>query len=298
MDEAQVIVGFLFSSHQQAPCPVSPRVTSFDDPTAGSLSGATRFGFSATWWNMWYVAVAASQTFNRFAEVPFVQTEMLLASSLRLGTRYGNRSQRSAQKFLIVRVRAVDGDAQRHASRVGEHRTLDAQLTAIGGVFAGFFPHPREPWSSCHPATASANQSPDVGRRPSDMLSKTSGKCHAAPILESSDAPCSAHRTAVARLSTGNLYAVDKGCRPPHTANSRADAHLCGCERTWATTAPNVARVFRASAQIDPANRNAYTPPCHEPIESSTGSTQDVCNSSVMGPILRKDIGSQPNGTS
>ena len=38
MDEGQIIVGFLFPTHKQAPCAVRPGVASFHYPATGALS--------------------------------------------------------------------------------------------------------------------------------------------------------------------------------------------------------------------------------------------------------------------
>lgn len=215
MDEPQVILGLLFPAYEQASSAVGPRVATFDDPAAGALSAATRPGFGSTLGNVRHLAVPANQLLDRLATVAFVQAEMLPASSSRPGARYGNRTQRGSQKSLIVCVGPVDRDAQRHAARVAEHRALDAQLTAIGRVFPGFSPHPVAIWSSHRPSSANAKRSHVAGRRPSGRPSKTSGRYRVGPSLESSDAPCSAHRTGAVRLSTGNRYAVGKECRLP-----------------------------------------------------------------------------------
>src|ERR1700692_3209706 len=152
MDEAQVIVDFLLPTHKQASGAVGPRVTAFHDPTAGTGSFAKSACIGASRRNVWHITAATSESLHRFSELAFVQAEMLPGSSLGLGAWHGDRLQGSAKKLLIMRVRTGDRHAHRHAARVGQHRTLDPQLTAIGWVFAGFLPHPREPWSSCHRA--------------------------------------------------------------------------------------------------------------------------------------------------
>jgi len=87
MDKGQVIADLLFPTHKKAPRAVRPGVTSFDYPTAGALSGAaTGLDFALTR-DVEDIAEASGKSGCGATAVAFVQTEMLPASSGRLGTR-------------------------------------------------------------------------------------------------------------------------------------------------------------------------------------------------------------------
>jgi hypothetical protein len=58
MDEAQVILDFLFPPHQQAACAVGPGVGRFDDPAAGAMTGATTASLFVAATNVRLVAAA------------------------------------------------------------------------------------------------------------------------------------------------------------------------------------------------------------------------------------------------
>src|SRR5436190_16788696 len=101
MDEAQVILDFLFPPHQQAACAVGPGVCRFDDPAAGTMTGATTASLFIAATNVRLVAAAPRDVHRRLSEITFVETEMLLGTAARSRPRYGNRTQRGLQKFLV-----------------------------------------------------------------------------------------------------------------------------------------------------------------------------------------------------
>src|SRR5207244_6583639 len=158
MDEAQVILDFLFPPHQQAACAVGPGVSRFDDPAAGAMAGATTESLFVAAANVRLVAAAPRDGQRRLPEVTRVEAQMVRGAAAGARPRHRNRTQRGLQKFLVVRVGTRDGNAQRNAAPVRKHRTLHAKLTAIGRVFAGFFPRPEATSSSPRPPLATAKR--------------------------------------------------------------------------------------------------------------------------------------------
>jgi hypothetical protein len=283
MDKSQVVADFLFPTDKKTPCAVCPRVAAFDYPTPCALAGTT-FGLNlALARNVQDVSQTPRERLRGLGTISFVQAKMLLASSNRLGTPHGHRPQRGTQQSDVVRVCAGDGYADRHAAGVGHDGSLDAKLTAIGGVFAGFFPRPTAPWSWSRPTLANAMRSRVVRHTFVDTFSRSDERLAVGSILESSDAPCLANRTAAATLSTDSPFATDRRFRWRRLADSREADRPSDCADTLATTARTAATFSPASAQTDRTNRNAYPPPCKEQVTSISCSTPVVAFCSVLG---------------
>jgi len=259
MNEGQIVCRFLFPACQQAASAVGPTVCALDDPTAGALASAAWLGRLAALRAVELVSATLGKSLHRFARVPFVQAKMLPAASARRRTSDRNSVQGRSEQLLVVPVRARDGDTDRHAPGIGQHRSLDAELTTIGGVFPGFFPRPAAIWSSPRPDFASASRSPYAGRRCGDIPSTCGGRRPARPTPESSDARCSASQRRVATPSTDNLYATGKRFHPRQPASPRAADHLYDSCDTAAAMAPAAAKASQEFAKTCPANRNAFT---------------------------------------
>jgi hypothetical protein len=261
MDKSQVVADLLFPSHKQPPCAIRPGMISFDYPPASALSSPPRWLDFALVRDVRNVAETSGESFRGPTAVTFVQTEMLPAPSGRLGTRQGNRLQRSTQQFHVVSVGAGDRDPQRHAAAVRHDGTLDAELTAIGGVFAGFFPRPTVPWSWLRPTLASATRFRVSRHTFAGIASRSDGTPGVGSIPESTDAPCWMNRTAAAMPSTGSPYATGRRFHWRRPVDLPAGDRPSDCADTWATTAPIVATFSPASAQTDRTNCIAYQPP-------------------------------------
>jgi hypothetical protein len=261
MDKGQVIADLLFPADKEAPRAVRPGVTSFDYPAAGALSGATSWLDFALLRDVWNITEASGESLCGPTAVAFVQTEMLPTPSGRLGTREGNRLQRGTQQLDVVSVGAGDRDAQRHTATIRHDRSLDAELTAIGRVFSGFFPRPTAPWSWLRRVLASAIRSRVACHTFADMFSRSDEIPDVDSIPESTGVPCWARRTVAAMPSTGSPYATDRRFRWRRPADLLGAAPPSDCADTWATTAPTVATFSPASAQTDRTNCIAYPPP-------------------------------------
>ena len=264
MDKSQIVADFLFPTDKKTSRTVRPGMAAFDYPAVGALAGATfglRLAFAR---NVQNVSQTPRKRLRGLGAVAFVQTKMLLASSDRLGTPHGYRPQCGVQQRDVVRVRA--GDADRHTAGVGHDRSLDAELTAIGWVFAGFFPRPAVPWSWSRPTLANATRFRIVRHTFADIFSRSDRRRGDGPIPESTDARCLKPRTAAAKLSTDSRCATNRECRRRRAADSRVAGRPLDCADTLATTAQAAATFSQASAQNDYTNCNAYSPPCEEPM--------------------------------
>ena len=283
MDKSQVVADFLFPTDKKTPRAVCPRVAAFDYPATCALARTT-FGLNlALARNVQNVSQTPGERLRGLGTISFVQAEMLLATSDRLGTLHRYRPQRGTQQSDVVRVRAGDCNADRHATGVGHDGSFDAELTAIGGVLAGFFPRPTAPWSWSRPAIANAMRFRVARHTSANIFSRSGRRLAVGPILESSDAPCLANRTAAATLSTGSPFATDRRFRWRRLADSREADRPSDCADTLATTALAAATFSPASAQTGRTNRDAYPPPCIEQVTSISCSTPMVAFCSVLG---------------
>src|SRR5207253_5737375 len=60
-----------------------------------------------------------------------------------------------------------------YAPGIGQNTAFGAFFGAIGGIGPGFFPLPREPWSSRHPGKHSSSQCPPTPRGGAGPASRT-----------------------------------------------------------------------------------------------------------------------------
>ena len=250
--------------HKQTPRAVRPRVAAFEYPATGALPRTT-FGLNlALTRNVQDVSQTPRERLCGLGTISFVQTEMLLTPSDRLGTPHGHRPQRGTQQSDVVGVRAGDCSADRHTAGIGHDGSLDAKLTAIGGVFAGFFPRPTAPWSWNRPTLANAMRSRVAHHTFADIFSRSVERRVVGSIPESTDARCLTPRTAAATLSIDNRCATNRRCRWRRVGDWLAAARPLDCADTWVTTARIVPTFSQASAQNDYTNQSAYPPPCEE----------------------------------
>src|SRR5579862_2410208 len=290
MNEAQVILDFLFPPHQQAACAVGPGMGCFHDPTSGTVPRATAALLFIAAANVRLVTAAPGDGQRRLPEVAFVEAQVLAAAATRAWPLHRNRTQRRLQKLLVVSISPGNRNSQRHAAAISEHRALHTELTAIGRVFAGFFPRPAVTSSSLRPPLAIATRSRSRRRISAGRLSRTAATRPVAPTPESNDARCWTSRTAAVRLSTGSRFAASNRYHRRRPVDSHAGDRPWGWDDTWATAAPAASTFSPAFSQTYHSNRNACTPPCyHQPADSFPDPTHEVSRGSVVGPILRRN---------
>lgn len=263
MNESKIVRRLLFPANQEPARSVGPRVRCLDHPASSFLPGSAAALFFATTSDVRNVPEAFRRGGRRLAKVPFVETQMLL-QVLSTFSSNGYRSKRVSQKPLIVSVGAGNRDAQRNAAGIGQDRSLDTELTAVGGIFPGFFPRPAATWWSRHRELASATRCLVSDRISAAPVSKTAAKYPGVSTLGSSDVRYWGCQIVAGVLSTGSRSATDKESRWRQHADSRGVAQPLSVVDISAARAQAAAKVFRASKQTCPANRSAYTPPCKQ----------------------------------
>jgi hypothetical protein len=238
MQEGKIVDDFLFPTDQEAPCAIGPGVGSFDDPPSsfGSPALGGRRGL-ALLRNVGDVSSSLRLLADRFGVVPFVGAEMLSLAWLRSGTPHGNAGERDFDQFLVMHIGAVDGSAHGHATSIGQHRPLDAQLAPIGRIFPCFFPHPAATWSSPRPDSAIANRSRPTRRTLSGQLATAPRTRRFYSIPENSRESRSLNRTHAAWPSTGSPFEAHRECQQRLYATAAAADLLRDSQDTWATAA-------------------------------------------------------------
>ena len=263
MNESKIVRRLLFPADQEPARSVGPRVRCLDNPASSFLPGSAAALFFATTSDVRNVPEAFRRGGRRLAKVPFVETQMLPhAASAGASNRY--RAKRVSQKPLVVSVGAGNRDAQRNAAGIGQNRSLAPELTAVGGIFPGFFPRPAATWWSRHRELASAKRCLACDCISAAPVSKTAAKYPGVSTLGNSDERYWDCQTVAGVPSTGNRCATDKEYRWRQRAGSRGVVQPLSVVDTSAASAQAAARDFRASKQTCPANRSASTPPCKQ----------------------------------
>jgi len=208
MQEPQIIRGFLFPPDQQASRAVGPRVGSFHNPTACSAASSLRNRRTLTpLRNVGGVFSTTCSATHRLGIIALIRAEMLNFAFRRTGAVHRNALQSFVDQFLIMHIRAGDGDSDGHAATVRQHGPLDTQLATIRWVFPGFFPHPAVPWSSPRPNFATASRFPCSRRTLPERDARVFRTRRVQPIPENRRGPRCPNRIALASLSTDNQSA-------------------------------------------------------------------------------------------
>lgn len=237
MEESLVIFRLLLPTNENSSKAIHPGVESFDDPTP-SAAAVQAFGvlLVATGLDVRDIAPSASFSTDNVRIESLIAAKMLRTARGRTGAAKRNAIKRGAEELLIVSVRAIHRQAQRHAPAIGQHRALNTRLAPIRRVWPGFFPRPREPWWSRRPDFAISIGCHGVRRIVASSTSTTDGMRRNAPILGSSDATCCRKQTPSERLSTGSRCEGCKKCRRQLSANLLAGDRPWGKCGIWAKT--------------------------------------------------------------
>ena len=148
--------------------------------------------------------------------VSLVETESLGRCSGRSSARHRDTFDRLGHQFVVVPIRAVNGEPDGNARAIGEEAALGSVLAAIGGVGSRLFPPRVEPSSSPRPSRASSNRSPSHRRRPVAPAARTREKRR-----------CRATRGISCVLTSRNKF-------PSHPRNSIGSR--CGARTGWRTS--------------------------------------------------------------
>jgi hypothetical protein len=255
MQEAKVVGDFLFPADEEPPSAIEPRMSAFDFPTT-RLTAAVCFLRAGTVFggNVWHVTAATRQPLNRFADISFVETEMLSLASGGSGAWNGDVVDRFLHQFLIMHICAGHRHADGHATAIDEHRPLDAELAPIGRVFPGFFPRPAAPWSSPHPCFAIASRYLFGHRTLPRRCATVARRYRGRPIPESMHGSHCLNRTRAASLSIDSTSRARKRFRWRLAAWANAACLPWDSHDTWEVRAPGVSTAHRESGETLTSN--------------------------------------------
>lgn len=121
MQQAKIVVRFLFPTHQDAAVAVQPRRRTLDDPAASALAvDSSLVSLVAPRMNVGRVAAPAGISPQHLTVVPQIAAEMMTMPTGGSGSGDWDAGQSLVEEFLIVRVRAGNGHTDRHTSAIGK----------------------------------------------------------------------------------------------------------------------------------------------------------------------------------
>ena len=195
MKHSHIVLSFLIPSNQNAPEAIEPTMCALDYP---ATSFGTCFGLElrllTPMANRGSELEFLSQFSNLGIVIALIQTQALRVLGRRAGPVHVNILQGLACQLAVVTVGFGDGHGQRDALRIGEQAALGAAFGPICRVWPGFFPLPREPWSSRHPSLSIASRCFATHRRPEVQIARIARKPRLEPTPGNADAPPSACR--------------------------------------------------------------------------------------------------------
>jgi hypothetical protein len=179
---------------------------------------------------------------------------MLRPPPSRFGSLDREGLERLPHQLVIVAVGPVDGGPERDAAAVGQHQALHPALAAVGGVAAGFFPHPAAPCPSPRPRPAKPSQCPAARRRPAGPRARRPRTPRRRPTPGTVGAPTTRSRSSSRAVpSTGMPSAARRRSHPsPHGPAPAGCGSPAGVAVVAAATAPSWPRVRPATASRHP----------------------------------------------
>jgi len=172
------------------------------------------------------VAASLKTSADGLGVVAFVRAEVLSTAARGPGATHSQVLKSLTHQRLIVGVRPGNGHRDRHAARIGQHRPLDPQLAAIGGVFACLFPPRAELSSSLRREPATPSRSPATRRTLRGRASRVLRTLPFAPTPENRRGSHSPNRTRAASPSTDNQSSAHTESPSRLAADQAADAPL------------------------------------------------------------------------
>ncbi len=209
MQQAQIILRFLFVAHEDFPEAVVPGMCALDLPSPGRvLATADAFRLLANLPNMRDIVASPHNCCGGLAAVTFVGAQMLATPATWFGPPNDNAVQGFRQQFDVMSVRPADDKRERDASPVH-------QQAALGAFFSP------DPWGCCRPLPAPAalclacrqcsaipkRSLPNRRIRPS-LPATSDGKIPPPATVETADARRSHCQSFLARPSTDNRCAT------------------------------------------------------------------------------------------
>jgi hypothetical protein len=178
--------------------------------------------------------------------------------------------EQHADRFFVRPIRRSEGNGDRDAGGVGEVMPLGAGLGAIGGIGAGFFPHPAGLCGGTHRLTATATRARRRGHSAAAAGARSLPSSRGRPSAETAGGASSPTRTRTAQPSTDTRCAARRGRRRGCAgAASIADRRSAGTPRSaTASRSGSTDRPARATrlARLVAAPAVALSPPPSPPL--------------------------------
>jgi len=262
MDHGNVVLGFLLPAHQDAPKSVRPTMRSLYDPPPGPETAAPpdQSRLFATTTNVRSEPVLTSQTANLIVIISFIKTQVLPSSRARTRLFHRNALKRFASQLEVVHIRARDGQPHRQARRLDQDAALGAGLGSIRRVGAGFSPHPRGPWSSHRPCSATTSPDPVIPGTPPGHFATVSQTPPLPAIPGNAGAPSNSNRCLWrSGHSTGTRSGPRREWHSSRPGRSVEAAPRRGgaCSYAPATTAPQMPTTHPISTTAEPTSSRA-----------------------------------------
>ncbi len=260
MQQGEIVLRLLIPPHQNAPEPVHPAMTAFNDPPSCPLARLRLelLGRRTPRFDMRGEAELFQNLAHFVVVVPFVQSQPLRRFFGCVWPLHSDALDGGPHQLHIMPVGAINRQSNRHPMPLRQQAALDPAFAAIGGIAPGFFPRPVAPWSSPHPYSARSSRCPVVHRTAPGRFATASGRPLRRPIPESDHgrwiwrtsrfasrlpivSRCEAHitsrrhsggpaRVAARRQSGGYSRAGAAAVPGPPTVHRKCESRsLCGC---------------------------------------------------------------------
>ncbi len=178
VEHGQICISSNFPANKQSAKAIHPRVSALAHPSARLFSSA-----SLQLLDLFAPRTDVSSEVEFIRQVPdlvivvaFVEAEILGSFWRRFGSAHWDAFERLPRHFEVVPVGSIDGEANWNTTRFNQDASLGSQLGPVGRIGAGFFPHPREPWSSLRPWTTISSRCLSTRHRPRGLVSKIPGR--------------------------------------------------------------------------------------------------------------------------
>src|SRR4029453_4615159 len=191
MQKRQIVAHVLVPADQQSSETVHPTMGPLHHPPASFVAGCMRdrLSFLTPCPDVSGEPKRGQQLAHFIDVIAFVQTHplWLLGSGRRPLDR--DTDDGLLDHLEVIAVRALNGEADRHAAAVGEDTPFGADLPAVGRILAHLFPPRGGLWSSPRPWPATPSQSPARLRTQPDLAPRRPGRPRRLPTLGSGGAP-------------------------------------------------------------------------------------------------------------
>ncbi len=266
MDHGNVVLGFFLPAHQDAPKSVRPTMRSLDDPPPGSETAAPsdQNRFLATTPNVGSEPVLTGQTANLLIVISFIETQVLPSLRPRARLLHRNALKGFTSQLEVVHIRGCDSQAYRQTRRLDQDASLGAGLGSVRRVGPGFSPHPRGPWSSHRPCSATTSPDPVARGTPQDRFATTSQTPPPPATPGNAGVPSNSNRCQWhSGHSTGSRFAPRKEWHSSHPGRSAeaAPRQRDACSYAPATTAPQTTTAHPISTTAEPTSSRASMHP-------------------------------------